>query len=117
MPAELTDLRSLWLEGNPLAYAPFYRLDVLAWFDTHNLRLDGVQPQSNEATAVALRAAGEVPYAWHIMAQYVSQQELLWQPQQVAKSRSPGVLWRAASVARSPFGAPPQRRQSSAQPK
>jgi hypothetical protein len=76
-------LRSLWLEGNPLSYAPFYRLDVLAWFDLPQLVLDGMVAKSSESTAVAMRATGEVPLAWQIMAQYVSQRQLLWRPREV----------------------------------
>ena len=97
--AELTDLRYLWLEGNPLSYAPFYRLDVLAWFDVTHLCLDGVSPKSSESTAVAMRATGEVPLAWHIMAQYVSQQQLLWRPKEASNPFIPsGVRWQASPV-------------------
>ena len=80
--ADLTALKNLWLEGNPLSYAPFYRLDVLAWFEGCQLCLDGVLPKGSEISAVALRATGEVPLAWHIMAQFVSQQHLLWRPKE-----------------------------------
>lgn len=79
----MRELRSLWLEGNPLSYAPFYRLDVLAWFDLPQLVLDGMVAKSSESTAVAMRATGEVPLAWQIMAQYVSQRQLLWRPREV----------------------------------
>ena len=82
----------MWLEGNPLSYAPFYRLDVLAWFDTSQLCLDGVHPKSSESSAVAMRATGEVPLAWQIMAQYVSQQELLWRPKEACHSSSKHTL-------------------------
>lgn len=80
-------LKHLWLEGNPLAYAPFYRLDVLAWFDTPHLILDGHLSKSSESAAVAMRATGQVPLAWQIMAQYVSQQHLLWRPNEVQNQK------------------------------
>lgn len=110
---ELRELRSLWLEGNPLSYAPFYRLDVLAWFDLPQLVLDGMVAKSSESTAVAMRATGEVPLAWQIMAQYVSQRQLLWRPREAVTAPRAGVLWRASSVGLSNTFASPQRRPSS----
>lgn len=99
--AELSALKFLWLDGNPLSYAPFYRLDVLAWFETSQLCLDGRSPKSSESTAVAMRATGEVPLAWHIMAQYVSQQHLLWRPKKARHTcpRLLHVLWSSLRLA------------------
>lgn len=84
---------SLWLEGNPLSYAPFYRLDVLAWFDSGHLALDGVAPGSGELTAAALRAAGDMPHAWHILSLYINQKQLLWRPSRVCQLLEPLALF------------------------
>ena len=78
--ADLHKLQSLWLDGNPLAYAPFYRLDVLSWVPTMSLSLDGVATQKEELEAAGLRVAGQIPLAWQIMSEFVGQRELLWRP-------------------------------------
>ena len=76
----LDQLELLYLEGNPLAYAPFYRLDVLSWAPSPLLKLDGVITQKEEREAAGLRVAGQIPLAWQIMSEFVGQRELLWRP-------------------------------------
>ena len=54
--AGLVALQALWLEDNPLACAPAYRVDVLACFlAPGGLRLDGKAPSRAELEAARLR--------------------------------------------------------------
>ena len=54
--AGLVALQALWLEDNPLACAPAYRVDVLACFlAPGGLRLDGKAPARADLEAARLR--------------------------------------------------------------
>ena len=56
-PVGLTSLGHLWLDDNPLAHAPLYRLDVLACFrPQQGLCLDGRSVAAGEADLALLRS-------------------------------------------------------------
>lgn len=60
--AGLAALRRLWLEDNPLACAPRYRVDVLACFlAPGGLALDGRPPSRAELEGARLRGPARAP--------------------------------------------------------
>lgn len=69
----LSQLRSLSLEGNPLAHAPFYRIDALACLPQHaaGLSLDGRTAKRAETDALAVHSllgAPDLPGDMYVMA-------------------------------------------------
>ncbi|KAK9811953.1 hypothetical protein WJX73_002772 [Symbiochloris irregularis] len=74
----LSNLRSLGLEGNPIAYAPFYRVDALQCLPqcACGLVLDGRPVHTSESEALATHALfreTDVSPGMHALARYISQ--------------------------------------------
>ncbi|KAK9905071.1 hypothetical protein WJX75_009256 [Coccomyxa subellipsoidea] len=95
--SDLTTLRALWLEDNPIAFARLYRIDVLGCFpESQQLLLDGRASQRSETEIAALRAQGNAPPdSWRVMERFVSQANhfLPWGPPVYGEHPLSEELW------------------------